>query len=224
MKRHKTALKRHAWSALNTSIASADVISLPALGIEGLVGRTENPVLTPSLERDAVLADWAAQNAALLEDTGNRKVIYCADEADMSIYRFCQRLASQGLRTVVHSQDSDFTYIPRWQDVSATLRYQKKWAGRKGAVNKPWTLVNLRSLHQYRQFWKWHRSDFARLAAVMMTGHDYFQRGLYNVGLTRLVTSNVMDNVSREYIDVSATLTWSIEYRSLHSPILCSLS
>ena len=106
----------------------------------------------------------------------------------MTIYRAGRHFSRLGYRTLVLSPDSDFNYIPSSRDIFATLRFVKFRAGS--------TMVNNVSLHDHSERWTW-RTDYARVAAVMLSGHDYNPGGISNIGLTRLHESRTLVNVSQ---------------------------
>ena len=114
----------------------------------------------------------------------------------MTIYRAGRHFSRLGYRTLVLSPDSDFNYIPSSRDIFATLRFVKFRAGSKRAAGSPWTMVNNVSLHDHSERWTW-RTDYARVAAVMLSGHDYNPGGISNIGLTRLHESRTLVNVSQ---------------------------
>lgn len=160
-----------------------------------MVASRENAAFAAALTaKGEVVGQWALANPGIVAG-GRMQMIACADEADMSIYRICTHFSAQGYRTLVFSQDSDFNFIPSYLDVAGTIRFDKWMRIKRKESNKPWTLVNNTSLQRYDPLWSW-TTDYGRVAAVMMAGHDYLPRGIRNVGLLKLSTARCLANVS----------------------------
>ena len=180
---------------LASSFSGADVNQPASLGVPALVGSIERPVDAQLDTKAQVLHQWAERNPNFVSGS-SRQAVLCADEADMTIYRAARHYSQRGFRALVISPDSDFNYIPSSVDVFATLRFVKYRPDTRRASGIPWTLLNNVSLHSHTPKWTW-ATDFARVAAVMLSGHDYVPGGVSNIGLTRLHQSQVLSSVSR---------------------------
>ena len=184
-------VRQHASARAVLSLSApeeAESITEVALGLP-------NHPSTP-LKREDVADAYARTNPQLCHVAAMHQsvLVACADEADLSIYRWAA-VARTSHTVVVLSSDSDFNFLPRPEEVRYTVGY-RKWSG--GARGRPYVLTDNRSLHAFQPGKPWSKPEEARKAALIV-GHDYQPGGLKGLGFWRLQRdSALLAGVSRD--------------------------